>query len=117
MYKVIMALFKYSKKVKHTVLESAQANGLKEVEENEIQKHLQSISEPKPKKKKDNTMVIMTRFSKQKLPNGVSSMGKCLQQGNLAFPSGQVSTTIKKAKLKMKNSENFQKRIVARKPE
>ena len=52
MYKVIMALFKYSKKVKHTVLESAQANELKEVEENEIQKHLQSISEPKPKKKK-----------------------------------------------------------------
>ena len=111
-----MALFKYFKKVKHTVLESAQANGLKEVEENEVQKHLQSISEPKPKKK-DNTMVIMARFSKQKLPNGVSSMGKCLQQGNLAFPSGQVSTTIKKAKLKTKNSENFQERIVARKPE
>ena len=118
MYKVIMALFKYFKKVKHTVLESAQANGLKEVEENEIQKHLQSISEPKPKKKKkDNTMVIMTRFSKQKLPNGVLSIGKCLQPGNLAFPIGQVSTIIKKAKLKMKNSENFQERIVARKPE
>ena len=54
MYKVIMALFKYFKKVKHTVLESAQANGLKEVEENEIQKHLQSISEPKPKKKRQH---------------------------------------------------------------
>ena len=32
-------------------------------------------------------MVIMTRFSKQKLSNGVLSMGSNLQQGNLAFLS------------------------------
>ena len=37
---VIMALFKYFKKVEHAVSESAQASGLKEVEENEVQKQL-----------------------------------------------------------------------------
>ena len=52
MYEVIMALFKYFKKVEHTVLKSAQASGLKEVEESEVQKRLQSISEPQPKKKR-----------------------------------------------------------------
>ena len=41
-----MALFKYFKKVEHTVSECAQASGLKEHEENEVQKQLQSISEP-----------------------------------------------------------------------
>ena len=40
-----MTLFKYFKKVAHTVLESAQASGLIEVEENDVQKQLQSISE------------------------------------------------------------------------
>ena len=49
---VIMALFKYFKKVEHTVSESARASGPKEVEENEAQKQLQSISEPQPKKKR-----------------------------------------------------------------
>ena len=49
---VIMALFKYFKKVEHAVSESAQASGLKKVEENEVQKQLQSISEPQPKKKR-----------------------------------------------------------------
>ena len=48
---VIMAL-KYFKKVERTVFESAQASGLKEVEENEVQKQLQSISEPQTKKKR-----------------------------------------------------------------
>ena len=43
---MIMTFFKYFKKVEHTVLESAQASALKEVEENKVQKHLQSISEP-----------------------------------------------------------------------
>ena len=47
-----MPLFKYFKKVERTVSESAQATGLKEVEENEIQKHLQSISKLHPKKLK-----------------------------------------------------------------
>ena len=70
-----MALFKYFKKAEHTVSKSAQAGGLKEAEENEVKKQLQNISEPKPKKKKDNAIVIMTRFSEQKLPNGVLSMG------------------------------------------
>ena len=49
---VIMALFKYFKKVEHTVSESARASGPKEVEENQAQKQLQSISEPQPKKKR-----------------------------------------------------------------
>ena len=40
LYKVIMAVFKYFKKVEHTVLESAQASELKEVEENEVPKQL-----------------------------------------------------------------------------
>ena len=35
-----MPLFKYLKKAGRTVLESAQATGLKEVEENKIQKQL-----------------------------------------------------------------------------
>ena len=39
LYEVIMAL-KYFKKVERTVFESAQASGLKEVEENEVQKQL-----------------------------------------------------------------------------
>ena len=39
LYEVIMAL-KYFKKVEHTVFESAQASGLKEIEENEVQKQL-----------------------------------------------------------------------------
>ena len=47
-----MPLFKYFKKVERTVSESAQATGLKEVEENEIQKHLQSTSKLHPKKLK-----------------------------------------------------------------
>ena len=38
MCEVIMELFKYFKNVEHTVSESAQASGLKEVEENEVQK-------------------------------------------------------------------------------
>ena len=40
LYKVIMVVFKYFKKVEHTVLESEQASGLKEVEENEVPKQL-----------------------------------------------------------------------------
>ena len=52
LYEVIMALFKYFKKVEHTVSDSAQASGLKEVEENEVQKQFQSISEPQSKKKR-----------------------------------------------------------------
>ena len=47
-----MTLFKYCKKVEYTVLESVQACALKEVKENEVQKDLQSISEPQPKKKR-----------------------------------------------------------------
>ena len=47
-----MALFKYFKKVEHTVSESANASELKEFEKNEVQKQLQSISEPQPKKKR-----------------------------------------------------------------
>ena len=43
---MIMTLFKYCKKVEYTVLESVQACALKEVKENEVQKDLQSISEP-----------------------------------------------------------------------
>ena len=50
--KMIMTLFKYCKKVEYTVLESVQACALKEVKENEVQKDLQSISEPQPKKKR-----------------------------------------------------------------
>ena len=38
LYEVIIALFGYFKKVEHTVSESAQASGIKEVEENEVQK-------------------------------------------------------------------------------
>ena len=72
---MIMALFKYFKKFEHAVSKSAQAGGLKEVEENEVKKQLQNISEPQPKKNKDNAMVIATRFSEQKLPNGVLPMG------------------------------------------
>ena len=49
---MIMTLFKYCKKVEYTVLESVQASALKEVKENEVQKDLQSISEPQPKKKR-----------------------------------------------------------------
>ena len=49
---MIMTLFKYCKKVEYTVLESVQACALKEVKENEVQKDLQSISEPQPKKKR-----------------------------------------------------------------
>ena len=49
---MVMPLFKYFKKVECTVSESAQATGLKEVEENEIQKQLQSISKLQPKKKR-----------------------------------------------------------------
>ena len=47
-----MAFFKYFKKVEHSVSDSAKANGLKEVKENEVQKQFQSISQPQPKKKK-----------------------------------------------------------------
>ena len=47
-----MPLFKYLKKAGRTVLESAQATGLKEVEENKIQKQLQRISELQSKKKR-----------------------------------------------------------------
>ena len=47
-----MTLFKYCKKIEYTVLESVQACALKEVKENEVQKDLQSISEPQPKKKR-----------------------------------------------------------------
>ena len=47
-----MTLFKYFKKVQHTVLESAQASGPKEVEENLFQKQLQSTKEPQPKEKR-----------------------------------------------------------------
>ena len=54
MYEVIMALFKYFKKVEHTVLKSAQASGLKEVEESEVQKRLQSISEKKKRQRYGN---------------------------------------------------------------
>ena len=49
LYEVIMALFKYFKKVGCTVSQSAQASGLIEVEKNEVQKQLQSISELEPK--------------------------------------------------------------------
>ena len=45
LYKTIVTLFKYFKKVAHTVLESVQASGLIEVEENDVQKQLRSISE------------------------------------------------------------------------
>ena len=44
-----MAPFKYFKKVEHTVSESTEASGLKE---NEVQKQLQCISEPRPKRKR-----------------------------------------------------------------
>ena len=44
-----MAPFKYFKKVEHTVSESTQASGLKE---NEVQKQLECISEPRPKRKR-----------------------------------------------------------------
>ena len=47
---MITALFKYFKKVEPTVSESAQASGLKEVEKDEVQKQLQSVKEPQPKK-------------------------------------------------------------------
>ena len=47
-----MTLFKYFKNVKYTVLESAQTSGIKEVEENEVQKQLQSISESQPNMKR-----------------------------------------------------------------
>ena len=72
---MIMALFKYFKKFEHTVSKSAQSGGLKEVEENEVKKQLQNISEPQPKKNKDNAMVMATSFSEQKLSNGVLPMG------------------------------------------
>ena len=52
LYEVIMGLFKYFKKIEHTASESAQASGPKKVEENEVQKQFQSISEPQPKKKR-----------------------------------------------------------------
>ena len=42
----------YFKKVEHIVSESAQASGLKEVEENWDQRQLQNISGPQPKKKR-----------------------------------------------------------------
>ena len=42
---MIMAIYKYFKKVEHTVSESEQASGLKKVEKNEFQKQLQNISE------------------------------------------------------------------------
>ena len=45
--------------VEYTVSESAQASGIKEAEENDVQKQLQSLNEPQPKKKGD-AMVIMT---------------------------------------------------------
>ena len=48
---MITALFKYFKRVEPTVSESAQASGLKEVEKDEVQKQLQSVKEPQPKKK------------------------------------------------------------------
>ena len=44
--------FKYFKKIEHTVSESAQACGPNQVGENEVQRQLQSMSEPQPKKKK-----------------------------------------------------------------
>lgn len=47
-----MALFKYFKKIEDTVSESAQASGLGDSEQNEVQKQLQMISEPQPKKKR-----------------------------------------------------------------
>ena len=71
---MITALFKYFKKVEPTASESAQASGLKEVEKDEVQKQLQSVKEPQPKKK-DNAMVIMTsaasRNSKWGIAHGV----------------------------------------------
>ena len=42
----------YFKKVEHIVSESAQASGLNEVEENWVQRQLQNISGPQPKKKR-----------------------------------------------------------------
>ena len=47
-----MALFKYFKKIEDTVSESAQASDLGDSEQNEVQKQLQMISEPQPKKKR-----------------------------------------------------------------
>ena len=65
---IIMTLFKYFKKVESIVSESAQASGLKEIEENEVQKERIIVESP-PKKKKINT-VIMISNSVQRLPNG-----------------------------------------------
>ena len=75
------------------------------------------MSEPQPKKKKQ-------RYgSYDKIQQGRNcEMGCCpwgKQQGNLAFLSQwyeELSRTIKKPELKMKNSENFQERIVVQKP-
>ena len=66
---IIMTLFKYFKKVESIVSESAQASGLKEIEENEVQKQ-QIIGESPPIKKKKRNTVIMISNSVQRLPNG-----------------------------------------------
>ena len=49
---MIIALFKYFKKIEQTLSESTRASGLKGVEKNEAQKQSQNISEPQPKKQR-----------------------------------------------------------------
>ena len=50
---MIMVL-KYFKKVEHTALESEQASGLDKVEENEVEKQLQSIRKQQSKTKRQH---------------------------------------------------------------
>ena len=47
-------VLKYFKKVEHTALESEQASGLDKVEENEVEKQLQSIRKQQSKTKRQH---------------------------------------------------------------
>ena len=113
---VIMAVFKYFKKVEHTVSKRAQASGSKEVEENKAQKQLQSISELQPKKKRERygnyDKIQRTEFAKWGIVHAVRFAAR---KFGVPESAARGIRTLKKLKLKMKNSENFQERMVTRK--
>ena len=78
---------------------------------------MRSISEPQPKKKKQRYGTY-DKIQQAKIAKWGIVLRVSLQLENLAFSSQryeELSITIKKPKLKMKNSEKFQERIVARK--